>query len=168
VTSIAAAATIKGFEADVTALALDWLTLGATLGYQDATYDDYYDPITGRDFSGNELPGIPPWNASASAQVNRTMASGWAWILRGDVSYRDDVYGQPSNNPFFVGEARTLVNARLGFTSPGKRYTISVWSKNLFDSNYEVSRSEIDGLGTYVRMNEPRSWGIELRGRWGD
>jgi len=45
---------------------------------------------------------------------------------------------------------------------------ISVWSKNLLDDDFEVSRSEIAGLGRYVRMNQPRSWGIELRGRFGN
>jgi len=168
VTSNAAAATIKGFEVDLTALPIDWLTLGAAVGYQDATYDDYHDPITGRDFTGNRLPGIPEWTGSLSAQIDQTMSSGWSWMLRGDVAYRDEKLGRASNDPFFVGEAMTLVNARLGFTTPSNRYQISVWAKNLLDKDYEVSRSEIDGLGQYVRMNQPLSWGIELRGRFGN
>jgi len=167
VTANAAAAEITGFEADLTLLATDWLTLGGALGYQNAEYDAYVDPLAGTDFSGNELADIPEWTGAFFTQVDRELANGWAWMARLDVAYEDDVFNRPSNDPDFTGEENTLVDARIGVTTPGGRYGIYLWSKNLLDEDYIRRQSET--LDTrYLVLNRPRSWGIELRGRFGD
>src|SRR3546814_7851913 len=41
----AASATVKGIEAEATAVPVDGLTLRAVLGYQDGKYNDYVTPI---------------------------------------------------------------------------------------------------------------------------
>jgi iron complex outermembrane receptor protein len=167
VTANAAAAEITGFEADLTLLATDWLTVGGALGYQNAEYDAYVDPLAGTDFSGNELADIPEWTGAFFTQVDRELANGWGWMARLDVAYEDEAFNRPSNDPDFTGEESTLVDARIGVTTPGERYGLYLWSKNLLDEDYIRRQSEI--LGTrYLVLNRPRSWGIELRGRFGD
>ena len=168
-TSNAASATIKGLEADLTALATDWLRLGAAFGYQKAEYDEYVDPIAGRDFSGNRLAGVPEWTGALYGQIDRQLVNGWAWMLRADLSYEDETESSQANTPLYSLESRTLVNARLGLTSPSGRWSVSLWSKNLLDEDYAVGKFAISGLFTdYISLNQPRSWGLELRGRWGN
>jgi iron complex outermembrane receptor protein len=167
VTANAAAAEITGFEADLNLLATDWLTIGGAIGYQSAEYDEYVDPLAGTDYSGNELADIPQWTGAFFTQVDRELANGWSWMARIDVAYEDEVFNRPSNDPDFTGEDSTLVDARIGLSTPGNRYGLYLWSKNLLDEDYIRRRSET--LGTrYLVLNRPRSWGIELRGRFGD
>ncbi len=167
-TSNAASAEVSGVEFELTTLPVSGLLLGATLGYQDGTYDQYLDPLTGVDFSGNELPKTPEWTASVSAQFNHQFSNGWGLLLRADGSYRDESQTNPSNDPRFSQESHILVDARLALSSPSDRYSIALWSRNLLDEDYRVSGFEVTGLASYQRLNAPRFWGLELTGRFGN
>lgn len=167
-TSNAASAEVSGLELELTTLPLPGLLLGATVGYQDGTYQDYFDPLTGLDFSGNELPKTPEWTASVSAQFNHQFSNGWGLLVRTDGSYRDESQTNPGNDPRFSQESHILVDARVALSTSSDRYTIALWSRNLLDENYRVSGFEVTGLASYQRLNAPRMWGLELTGRFGD
>src|SRR3546814_390730 len=68
----AASATVKGIEAEATAVPVDGLTLRAVLGYQDGKYNDYVTPIpAGYDLSSAPLDRLPkwPWTVDGSDEM---------------------------------------------------------------------------------------------------
>jgi iron complex outermembrane receptor protein len=161
VTANAAEAEIYGLELDLTAAATSWLTLVASLGLQDSEYSDFI--IDGSDNSGNELQGVPGLTASLAALVDGEFANGWGWLFRGSVSYVDESYDTVSNNPDFLLEDRTIVNARLALNSPSGRYSFALWGKNLFDDDYVIGYNTNPVLGVWHSFNEPRYVGMEFR-----
>jgi iron complex outermembrane receptor protein len=159
-----AQATIKGLELEFTALTTNNLTLGATLGYQDAIYDDFYNPLTGEDYSGNQLSVTPEYTASAFGQFDYLMSNGWNWLARVDANYRDDIHLNASNDDTFLSTSYTSVNARLDFTSPAATYGVALWIKNALDEDPTLGRFYFGAVNTsYVRLGAPRMWGVELR-----
>jgi iron complex outermembrane receptor protein len=164
----AAEASVDGVELDLMARVTADLTLGATLGYQDASYDSYADPISGSDHTGNDLPGIADFSAALTAQFDHTMSNDWAWMFRLDAAHLGDAYLQPSNNPDFVRESSTLVNVRLRLSAPNDRYTIALWAKNALDEEFIRAKQENPALATgWVGLNPPRMWGLEFRVNFG-
>ena len=56
------------------------------------------------------------------------------------------------------------MGARAAYVSPGERWQLAVFARNLFDVTY-VQDATINGLGTSAAqtMNEPRLVGLEFR-----
>jgi outer membrane receptor protein involved in Fe transport len=176
----AGAATIQGFEMELTALPLPNVILTATTSYTDAQYDEFIasdvdtsviPPVQSVvDRSDEDFAGIPKLTYSFSAMT----------ILPtpiGDIAPRLSMYYRDS---FYTGldatawdsEFRdlatiddvTLWNFRLGYT-PNNREDIQVWLfvDNLTDEQYfqgGFSNTESLGAGSYV-LGSPRTYGIE-------
>jgi iron complex outermembrane receptor protein len=161
VTANAAEAEIYGLEVDLTAVATSWLTVIASLGLQESEYADF--TIDGSDNSGNELQGVPELTASLAALVDGEFESGWGWLFRASVSYVDESYNNVTNDPEFLLEDRTIVNARLALSSPSGKYSFALWGKNLFDEDYVIGYNTNPVLGVWHSFNEPRYLGMEFR-----
>lgn len=176
----AGAATVQGFEMELTALPVPNVILNATASYTDASYDEFIasDVDTGVtppvqstvDRSDEDFSGIPKTTYSLSAMVILPSAIG-DFAPRLSMYYRDS---------FFTGldatawdsEFRDLAtiddvllwNFRLGYT-PINKDNIQVWLfvDNLTDENYfqgGFSNTESLGAGSYV-LGSPRSYGLE-------
>jgi iron complex outermembrane receptor protein len=164
----AAEAAIDGLELDVLARLTSSLTLGATLGIQDGSYDAYLDPNSGIDYSGNDLPKVADRSAALTMQYERALANDWTWMLRADAAYLDEMFLQPDNDPGFIAESSTLVNARMSLSSPGDRYSFAVWAKNALDEDYIRAKQANPALATeWTGLNPPRTWGLEFRMNFG-
>jgi iron complex outermembrane receptor protein len=161
VTANAAEAEIYGLELDLTAAVTSGLTLIASLGLQESEYSDF--TIDGADNSGNALQGVPELTASLAALLDGEFSNGWGWLLRTSVSYVDESYDTVSNNPDFIIEDRTLVNARLALSSPSGKYAFALWGKNLFNEDYVIGYNTNPVLGVWHSFNEPRYLGMEFR-----
>lgn len=157
----AAEATSKGLELELSATPVSGLETRLALGYTDATYDRFADPLLG-DFSGNRLLDAPKWTGSLVVQYYRPLTQATTWFLGGQASYRDDNYKTFDNDPRFEQQAHTLVNARLGVQFQHGRYSLAVWGKNLTNEDYLLGGFEFLGT-TYAFLNVPRSYGVELR-----
>lgn len=168
VTSNAASAEVSGVEFELTSVPLSGLLLGTTIGYQDGAYDQYRDPLTSTDFSGNRLPKTPEWTGSVTAQLDHELPNGWALLLRADGIYRGESHTNPGNDPRFSQESSIVVDARLALSSPSDSFSVALWSRNLLDEDYRTGGFEVIGLAEYQRLNAPRTWGLELTGRFGD
>ena len=65
------------------------------------------------------------------------------------------------------------MNARLSLVDLalpqlGATGEVSLWSRNLLDEEYLFYKSVSSTLGTYGIFNEPRTYGLELRLRFGE
>lgn len=128
-TDNAGSSTIKGVESEIVLHATDALHLDASIGYLDATYDDFFLPIPppGVNLAGNRLNNAPKMTAHAGLEY--VFRNGdHSVIPRLDWSYKGDTYYDRGNTPFDLQKAFSLVNARL-------RYDANSWYVDLFGTN---------------------------------
>jgi iron complex outermembrane receptor protein len=162
ITSNAASASNLGFEVELEALLTESLVLSAALGHQDAEYDDFVDPTTGVDNTGNALPYSPDWTGSLALDYSHSIAGGWMLAMRGEALYNSDAYSDSSNDERWATDSYTRIDARIGVTSPSGRFGIALWGKNLTEEDYLLGGFEFFGTA-YASINAPRTYGIEFR-----
>ena len=177
----AGAATIRGFETELTVLPLPNVVLNATTSYTDASYDEFLagtvnnsvnPPVLSTvDRSEEAFAGIPELTYSFSAMVLVPSALG-EFAPRLSMYYRDSLFtglDAIAWDTEFRDRATiddvTLWNFRLGFTPTGHD-NVQLWLfvDNLTDENYfqgGFSNTESLGAGSYI-LGAPRTYGLEL------
>jgi len=176
----AGAATIQGFEMELTALPLPNVVLNATTSYNDASYDEFIasdvDTSSGLpepvviDRSDEDFAAIPELTYSLSAMVILPSAIG-DFSPRLSMYYRDSFFTgldatawDPEFRDLATIDDVTLWSFRVGFT-PKEKDNIQLWLfvDNLTDENYfqgGFSNTESLGAGSYV-LGAPQTYGLE-------
>ena len=176
----AGAATIQGFEMELTALPVRNVVLTATTSYTDASYDEFIasdvdtaaiPPVQSTiDRSDEDFAAIPKLTYSLSAMVILPTEIG-EFAPRLSMYYRDSLYTgldatawDSQFRDLATIDDVTLWNFRLGYT-PINNDNIQLWFlvDNLADENYfqgGFSNTESLGAGSYV-LGAPRTYGLE-------
>jgi len=156
----AASATSQGVEVELELAPTSALSLKASIGYLDATYDTFAD--AGVDYSGRPTPYAPEWTGSFTASYEIDAAAGvitpsfqytytadrWAAFTQYAAEHLDEV---------------NLVNANLSYEPNGSNWTVSLWATNLFDEKYVTSALTVPPLFSFASFGAPRQYGVELR-----
>ena len=168
----AAEATIYGFEAELAAALGEYIDLNASVGYLDATYDDFSNcPPPGAanpafitpTCDGNVLNLAPEWTAAMGAQFTYPVGGIGEFVARADWNYRSRVFFEPQNDPRLSGASRNLLDVRAGIVSD--HWEVFGWAKNLTDEvyvNFADDRSAI-GINLTQAFGAPRTYGVTLR-----
>ena len=165
-TTNAAAAHVKGIDADITIVPSHYLTLTGGIGYADGKYTRFPNavftppsPLDGAaalgDASGNDLQNSPRFTANAAASYTIPSSVG-NFLLSANVSYRSKTYVTPDNRLAIPGYA--LANASLGWTANNGVFGVRLWARNLFNKDYYASRIE-QALGDIQYLGTPRTYG---------
>ncbi|WP_321494062.1 TonB-dependent receptor [uncultured Desulfobacter sp.] len=139
----AAQATSKGVEISAQFKATDEISLFASAGITDVTFDEFCD-ATGN-YSGNTNPFAPKYNFNVGAQY-RSQAG---WFARADVNGYGKMYLDKANQ--YERAAFFLVDLKAGYEA--RSFDVYVYAKNLFDETYG-STGYYDGL--YSIPSPPR------------
>lgn len=138
------------------------VTVYGSAGWLRTRLDDF---VTAEgDFSGNDFPGAPSFTAALGASyVPSTGVSAAVTVAHTGTYFSSPGGGLEGlrNEPLSEVEARTLVNARLGYVVQSTtRGTLAVtaFADNLFDVDYLTSRAE-----AFASVGRPRLLGLELR-----
>lgn len=156
----AAKATTQGVE-----LEANWMPLEGTIvygggGYTDATFDSFPDgprqasqqsPVPGQtcsqDLAGAQLPRAPKWNASAGFNAGIPLFNGgMAFIIGGDVIWRDKIYFDLDQDEFDTQAAFWQFNARLGVADTDGAWRFIVHGKNITDETVKVFSADLPVL----------------------
>lgn len=159
-------AEIFGVEVEANWQATEQLSFFVGLGYLDTELKDFVTG-DGNDFSGNQLPLAPEFNAVAMAFYDIPLESGSNINLQLSYTYDDDVFYLPSNNPVFSQDGYGLLGARVAYTSPGDKIEIGIWGRNLAGEEYYSSMFDLADFGLVELMpGADTSYGIEATYRF--
>jgi iron complex outermembrane recepter protein len=164
ITTNAGKAHSQGIEVEVQWLATDKLSFELAGTILEAEYDG------GTDASGEplaDLPGSPDSMLNFAAEYRWPITDMGDLSLRGEVLYQGDIEYSPTADPVAHVDAATLFNARLAWTSSDNRWTAALWGRNLSDEEvvervFDLYSNPFVGQ-TFVVLNAPRTYGLELR-----
>lgn len=160
-----AAATVNGAEFEGTFLPIPDLALNASVGYLDATYDDYVVPGTTTNLAGKQLIRAPKWTYSLAATYDLSL--GPAGVVTSRVAYN---YSSktPANDPGdYFAPAYDLFDASIAWSPEGNdAVRVSLWGKNLTNEKYALTATYVGTLFTNLYQAPPRRWGVDVTYRY--
>jgi iron complex outermembrane receptor protein len=177
---------VTTYGAELEVLARPWKhgELSVTAAYTNAKYHDIpaqYAYLFGFD----EIPGVPPYEASVSYNHSLPLAAGINLRLGGsvrltsahDVGRVADTQLQYGREYVHVRNETTVdLNASLAFAN-GK-YSLTGYVRNLTDIRYKTygdggisgtlveSAASANTVSSTAALNDPRTWGMMLTGRF--
>jgi iron complex outermembrane receptor protein len=169
----------KGAEFEATWLATDQLQVRGSIGYLDASYDEFSfdsnpnDATPPLDLTDLDIPFAPDLQWYLEATYDWPLASGALVTLMGSASYQDDSEMSPfdpnaaatgvARHPTYTQmQSRTLLNANVTFNSADERYYVTLYGLNLSDEEYRVSANSVGALWNFTMYGPPRQWGVEF------
>jgi len=166
-TDNAAEAALKGVELEFLARPLKALTLNGAVSYLDATYEEFMTVVRGLtvplDVSGNRLPYTPKWTFALGAQYVFTLGNFGFLTVRGDVSWKDQIYFDQYNEELFSQESYTLVNGLVRFETVDGRWSAELYATNLFEEEYMTYGQPSLNIGDVLNApGNPRLYGFRL------
>jgi iron complex outermembrane receptor protein len=177
-----ARATFKGFEAELEAVPVDGLTLGASVGYVDAGYKSIYFPAPGTGVLTNyasisHFVYVPKWTTHVGAQYDFPETGVGRFSVRGDWSTMSKrwfhVNNLPTLNPFndqIASGGWGQVDARVTLSDIPVHFggrseaEASFYVENLTNEHYRVSGIDFGSLGFAGNVySMPRRFGVDLK-----
>ncbi len=158
---------LTGAELEFTWLATDAFTIAGSAAWLDPEYDKFEqtDFVTGevQDLSNRVFRDVPEWTASLYAQYVCSFSNGGSLRLRGDMSYRDDIYyTNDDTSPSFEllhADSFTTYNAGITYVTSGGDWEIGVYGRNLGDEREIIGGFDVASFGsTDVAYTEPRRY----------
>ena len=153
--SIVVDQTSRGAELETTWAATDAFRIHATLGYIDVDVDDP---------NPNAVAPLTP-EVTASLSPEFTFPAGTGEVtLRADWSFRDDMFGEPSNDPgrFTFIESRDLINADISYRPADGDWTVGIYGRNITDERYDNARLNTGDYVLVMLSNDASEFGVRF------
>jgi iron complex outermembrane receptor protein len=137
---------------------MDNFYLHTTLGYIDVDVDD----------RNAEAPLTPELTASISPEYTMPLASGAEITFRMDYSYRDDMYGEPVDDPgrFTDIDSREILNFDIAYHSPDQDWTLGLYGRNITDEEYDQARLNTNDYVLVILNNDASEFGLRFLKRF--
>lgn len=178
-TANAAKASSRGVELETRWQPVRGLTIGGSLVYMDAHYDEYRGATcttsqsavwTGpgrcvQDLSGRPLTDASRWTSSLNATYEFPLVSDWGMRLYAGTNARSGAYVAPDLDRLGHQNGYATVDASIELLAPQDRFTLSLLAKNIGDvraKTYLVNAPALTGAKA-ASIIDPRT--IELRAR---
>ena len=184
----AAKARIRGFEAELTVLPTDGLTLGANLGVTDAKYQSFTN-LDGADWSGAQFPYTPKNTLGIFGDYEMDIGAGTV-KLHADYSWRSKVFSSPiaASAASRVGKTATeiaaisdglqntamipsygLLNARIALQLDNPNLELAFYARNITKEKYftRLLATENTPLAfTSYTPGDPQTYGASVTFRF--
>jgi iron complex outermembrane receptor protein len=144
----------KGGEVEFNAHLTDRLDFYAAYGYTDSKITDMED----RSVVGNEAPLVTRDTINAGFQYRQPLASALDLTFRVDYNRVGETWWEPYN--LTSRDPLDLVDARISLGS--ERWTVTAWSKNLTDEEYNTEFSPAPAGSGFLFKALPRRYGLEF------
>jgi len=167
-------AIISGAEIDFALLLAESWTLGGGISYNDAVYDDGAEiPCDGQDSDydgisalatcsadGQRIGGEPNWSVNLTSENVFAVDAGEVYV-RALYKFTDS----RGNDNLVDGSVPSygVLNLYTGLRSEDDSWEVSVWAKNLLDTEAEVRRSPYESGYRKVEVLAERSLGLTAK-----
>lgn len=151
--SNAASVASKGVEAEASVKITKQLSLSASLGYNNATFEDYADAMG--NYNGNFTPYAPEF----TYHIGATYRNPTGWFAKLSAYGQDSFYTDKANN--FQNGGYTLFDGKIGYE--GQNMEIYLYGKNLADKRHDVYGFSNGG---YIVVSKPREIGLQVAWRF--
>jgi iron complex outermembrane receptor protein len=112
---------------------------------------------------GNPLPQAPRWTLNATARYGVPFADGELYFFT-DWSYRSKINFFLYEATEFTGAPLTEGGVRLGYIFGGGKYEVAAFGRNVLDQRRITGAIDFNNLTGFT--NEPRQWGIQVKGNF--
>jgi len=167
--------TVKGIEADVTALIMPGLSVRTNFAYSNGEYTNYHAgpcPLevqtaatTRCSLTGRRLASLPRLAITAGLDYQRPVGDGQVFVHI-DTASRSGFNGDSSLSQFTYIRGYNLTNANIGYRFANGLELI-VWARNLLDADYIQNLTiQAGNSGLIVGTpSDPRTLGGTIRFR---
>ncbi|MGJ8687114.1 MAG: TonB-dependent receptor, partial [Spongiibacteraceae bacterium] len=178
----AASAISQGVELEGQLLPSHWLSLGGSIAYLDARYNEFVagqciatSGLDACDLSGRELTRAPEWEASFNPRVSISKLVAWvgelipAQIGVGvDMTYRAHQYFSTDLDPIDQQNAYTEINGNIRIAGIDDDWSLLFSARNLSDKLVQAHGQDVplqagSHFGTY---EGPRRYFVEFQYQW--
>ena len=161
----AAKATMQGIELEGVFAITEQLTVEASYGYVDASYDeaDFLKRTFGPDTDVGDflLQMVSEQTWFVAATYDHDVPGGGSLAWRASYNYADEAAADNFN--FLILEDYSLFDASVTYRSPGEKLSVSLYGKNLADEVYFNFGFDNTSIGSKTMwLSPPRTWGIQL------
>ena len=162
-------AKLYGVDLDLDAQITQALSVRSGIEYLHDKYTsfplaDYTVPAPGggsifstRDASGKRVAFTPDWTATLAVDYRIPVDISGSLLASATYYYNGGWFPNPDNR--LKQSAYDLVNASLTWSSRDDRFRLSLWGRNLGNTNYAVLASE-QGNGDFIIYAPPRTYGF--------
>jgi len=161
----------QGVEVDGRWALTERLTLGGSLAYLDATYDDFKnatctvpqeaDPVNnpgclrddgsniapgekgGQDLEDEDLVFSPEWSSNLSVTYIYPFNNGLELLTSVDMNYSDEYYSALDLDPSTKHDDATLWNARIALNGENDKWSVALIGKNLSDETTYAWKNDV-------------------------
>ena len=125
---------------------------------------DVTNPALRVDIDGNPARNAPKLAGSLRLEYDIPLANGGRFTLSGDGSYKSRQYFSEFKNSLLSEGGYSIFNAGLRYAFPNRRWTASIWAKNLTDklaeqANFALATARVVGR----TFTAPRTYGVGAR-----
>jgi iron complex outermembrane receptor protein len=165
----------RGIEGDFAYAPSKWVNLTASGSYIETTYRNYTNApqapennaaVSGtfQNLTGVQLPGVPKFTYTLGADLAQPLGSGALEVYgHADFSHRSTFNTSSANSRYAQVPGYGLLNARIGVRSEDGHWDISVWARNLTNTNYfQALSAGATGIVTGT-IGDPRTFGATLK-----
>jgi outer membrane receptor protein involved in Fe transport len=137
-------ATSEGIEIDGRIAATDWMTLGGTLAWLDASYDENDNVPCNRsrstkpgtvegtcDLSGEDLPFAAEYAGSVYADFVVPIGGNLNFVANATISFSDDYAVEGTLEPTLFQDSWTRLSGRVGVEAADAKWSVTVIGQNL-------------------------------------
>lgn len=171
--------TSQGIEVDGRWKLAEWLVVGGSAAWLDATYDKYdagpcntsgstkAGTIAGTcDLAGENLPFAADVTGNIFADISLPLNEQLEFVAGLNVSYSDDYTTQGNLEPATGQDAYTKVGGRIGVNSVDGKWSVNLIGKNLTDEEI-ITGSQTLGVLDAVYLQAPRTFVLQGVYRFG-
>lgn len=167
----AAAADVKGLEAQFTWLVSERIRLSGSYAYNNAKYTDF--PTIDRstlvqkevNYKGNMLNRAPKNKVSFAASYYVPLGGNGDLLFTGVYTWVDEMYNNPANSDNGWLDSWDRVDARVTWTAPSDKLAVTAFIKNISGDRHSTDASGgtiSDGFLRTELLSDPRMYGLQL------
>lgn len=173
----AAKATSRGIELDTNWRLTETVSIGASYGYLDSTYDEFENAqadidkqllgIKTQDNSGKRLQRAPLNSASAFVDFRQPLFGALELRANAQLKYNGTYYTDLADSGQLMGDEAVVVDARVAVVDTEQLWTLALIGNNITDDDGMVGGNTASGLtqstGTYFgQMRQPATYWLQL------